>query len=31
LALGDIAVQTGSLALPTAIHVGGHVMKDVLM
>jgi membrane protease YdiL (CAAX protease family) len=30
VALGVIAVRTGSLALPTAIHVAGHVMKDVL-
>jgi membrane protease YdiL (CAAX protease family) len=30
IALGVIAVRTGSLALPTAIHVAGHVMKDIL-
>lgn len=30
LALGVIAVRTGSLALPTAIHVAGHLIIDVL-
>ncbi len=30
VALGVIAVRTGSLALPTAIHIAGHVMKDLL-
>lgn len=30
VALGVIAVRTGSLALPTAIHVAGHLMRDVL-
>jgi hypothetical protein len=29
-ALGVIAVRTGSLTPPTAIHVAGHVMKDIL-
>jgi membrane protease YdiL (CAAX protease family) len=29
-ALGVIAVRTGSLALPTAIHIAGHIMKEVL-
>ncbi len=30
VALGVIAVRTGSLALPTAIHVAGHVMIELL-
>ena len=27
---GALAVRTGSLALPTAIHAAGHLMIDVL-
>jgi membrane protease YdiL (CAAX protease family) len=30
MALGLVAVRTGSLMLPTAIHVSLHIMKDVL-
>jgi membrane protease YdiL (CAAX protease family) len=30
VALGVVAVRTGSLALPVAVHVSLHLMKDVL-
>jgi len=30
MALGVVAVRTGSLALPVAVHVSLHLMKDML-